>query len=161
VILRQLGLCGLLLLSSASTLGQQNSKSGSQVLCEQSVSFDITPPGSDVPVEARVFSGIWTGYWLQFSRCMAIVVENIGRDGSVDLIFANGPWRGYAGLPASPTSYGRHKGTVKNGVLEIRFPSGNVSKLRSEKPGELYIVGSFPLNALHRHDSAVLRQQPY
>jgi len=57
-------------------------------LCDRRVTYDIVPPGADVPAPLRRLSGVWSGM-ITFAggsqMCVSVVVKQIFPDGMVTL----------------------------------------------------------------------------
>lgn len=58
--------------------------------CHQTVSFTVAPPQT-VPEEYRPFLGIFSDAAWTPQLCAALVVENVGSDGTATIIYAFGP----------------------------------------------------------------------
>jgi hypothetical protein len=57
--------------------------------CQQTIAYAIVPPSAVVPLEFRVFSGVWLGAW-HGDLCSVLIVEQVKPNGAVSTIYAIG-----------------------------------------------------------------------
>lgn len=106
-------------------------------VCDQTVAYTISPPGSDVPANMRGFSGVWIGN-LDL-MCYGVIVESIKPDGEVQLISISGRWSGSGGAFSVPAGNNKRQGRIEGNKLSFQGPTAQVEYvLRS--PTELRVT---------------------
>jgi hypothetical protein len=139
---------------------ENGARAASRTLCEQTVSFNIETPAADSGSDVRAYSGVWLGRWAKQARCMAVIVENVGRDGVAKLRVVFGALPGYgqnAGAAGSGALNFRWTGTIRRGVMEIRFDNGSTVTLKASTPDQLDANAQWVPSGF---ESAVLRREP-
>lgn len=108
-------------------------------ICDQQVGYKLVPPAPDVSVDMRAFSGIWVGQWGN-TRCSALVVESIEKDGSADVWYVFGPDSGASGRTGGAN---RRKGAIvgktlafKSGTASLEYQMVNTDELTGTFMGQ-------------------------
>lgn len=58
-------------------------------ICDQTISYDVTPPAADVPTNIRAFSGVWVGGFGNPSWCHVLIVQSVAADGTASVKLGN------------------------------------------------------------------------
>src|SRR5487761_761821 len=101
---------------------------GARVFCEQSVGFTLAPR-AQVPPAYRRFLGVWSDAAWGPNACAALVVENIDRAGTANILYIYGP------LDSSTPGPGgvlRGTGIIRGGELRFQNSDGTHFAFRPE-----------------------------
>jgi hypothetical protein len=135
-----------------SVLGRDG-RAASATLCDQKVGYSIAPLSADLSPQLRNYSGVWTGsvkFALDAEMCVAMVVEAIKADGTIDTRFAWSVGSDTGILNMASFGTAPWSGKVEHGVLRlVGSQNGNTYTYEFHLNGGNELAGYFAQNT-HR-----------
>lgn len=105
-----------------------------RVFCDQNVAYHLAERGR-VPEPYRRFVGIWSDAAWDARTCAALIVENVGADGTATIIYVYGPLGSEARVPGGIL---HGTGVIRDGALRFQNSDGSQFAFR---PGVVDLLG--------------------
>jgi hypothetical protein len=113
---------------------EQSEPQSGRVFCGQTVSYQLADPAT-VPEDARRFVGVWSDAAWDPRTCAALIVENVGPDGTASIMYIVGP-QGANSPVQGQVLHGT--GVIRDGELRFQNSDGTQFAFR---PGLVDMTG--------------------
>ena len=121
-----------------------------RIFCQQNVGYQLADR-SGVGDPYRRFLGIWSDAAWDERTCAALIVENVGADGTATIIYVYGPQSAADRVPGGIL---HGTGIIKDG--ELRFQNSDGSQF-AFRPGGVDLLGHLTTPNGHSYDATFKR----
>lgn len=131
---------------------EQGEPQSGRVFCGQTVSYRLADPAS-VPAEYRRFVGVWSDAAWDPRTCAALIVADVGADGTASIMYIYGP-QGSSSAVQGGVLHGT--GVIRGGELRFQNSDGTQFAFR---PGLVDMTGHM-INPQGESFQATFKQTP-